>query len=63
MKIRMIGLRSNRINLRLSYKPTTTMIRYIQTPLSSDQTFVAVQIVSVLIDTLTVHVNQEYSPL
>ena len=39
------------------------MIRYIQTPLSSDQTFVAVQIVSVLIDTLTVHVNQEYSPL
>ena len=38
------------------------MIRYIQTPLSSDQTLVAVQIVSVLIDTLTVHVNQEWSP-
>ena len=35
------------------------MIRYNQTPLSSDQTFVAAQVVSVLIDTLTVHVNQE----
>ena len=51
--------RSNRVNLHLSFKPTTTMIRYNQTPLSSDQTFVAAQIVSVLIDTLTVHVNQE----